>query len=105
MSYSLTTDVGTGIHVLSGELGIYTVPDIRHQFLTLLAAADNIDIDLSGVTEIDTAGLQLMLMTKREQGKQVRFCNHSQVVLKLIDLANLGQTLGDPVFISARGED
>ncbi|MBV8464635.1 MAG: STAS domain-containing protein [Burkholderiales bacterium] len=104
MSYSLSTDAASGVHALSGELGIYTVPDIRQQVLALFAAADNIDIDLSGVTEIDTAGLQLMLMTKREQGKQVRFCNHSQVVLKLIDLANLGQTLGDPVFISARSD-
>lgn len=104
MDYTLSSDPDTGIHALSGELSIYTVAEIRKSLLELLADRNAIHIDLAGITDIDTAGLQLMLLAKRMPGKEVRFCNHSAEVLRLVDLANLGQTLGDPLFISARGE-
>lgn len=60
------------------------------------------DVDLSGVTEIDSAGLQLMLMAKREAailGKEVRFVRHSDPVLELIDLCALAGQFGDPLLI------
>jgi len=104
MDYTLTTDAQTGMHALGGELSIYTVAEIRNNLLALLADTSTLHIDLAGVTDIDTAGLQLMLLTKRAPDKEVRFCNHSAAVLRLVDLANLGQTLGDPLFISARSD-
>jgi hypothetical protein len=44
-----------------------------------------------------------MLIAKRNPGKDVRFINHPQSVLRLVDLANLGEVFGDPLFISATG--
>jgi len=87
--------------ILAGELTIYTVAEIKAALGEAMEADNEIEVDLSGVTEIDTAGLQLMLIVKRNPGKEVRFVNHPASVLRLIDLANLGGALGDPLFISA----
>lgn len=87
--------------ILRGELTIYTVSEIKATLASALERADEIEIDLSGITEADTAGLQLMLIAKCYPGKTVRFVNHPVSVLRLIDLACLGQALGDPLFLSA----
>ena len=87
--------------VLSGELTIYSAAEIKSALAEAMGKANEIEVDLSGVTEIDTAGLQLMLIVKRNRGSDVRFVNHPPEVLRLIDLANLGGALGDPLFISA----
>lgn len=86
---------------LSGELTIYSVTPIKSALAEAMAKASEIEVDLAGVTEIDTAGLQLMLIVKRHPGSAVRFINHPPEVLRLVDLANLGGALGDPLFIAA----
>lgn len=80
---------------LSGELTIFSVQDVRNRLAEAFAQLDELRVDLRAVTEIDTAGLQLMLLACRQPGKQVRFCNPSEVVEHLVELANLGRTLGD----------
>ena len=82
-----------------GELGIYSVSALRTRWLEVLAQHDTLEIDLGRIDEIDTAGLQLMLMAKRSSGRTVRFVNHSEAVLRLLDLANLGGALGDPLLV------
>lgn len=89
---------------LSGELTIYTASEIKQRCAELLTTRSDLEINLSGVTEIDTAGLQLMLLLKRKPGAEVRFIHHSAPVMRLLDLANLAGTLGDPVLISAAKE-
>ena len=86
---------------LSGDLTIYTASDLKQQFSELLEARSEWEVDLSGVAEIDTAGLQLMLLLKRKPGANISFVHHSSAVLRVVDLANLAGTLGDPVLISA----
>ncbi len=86
---------------ICGELTIFSVADIRKRLQEALAAVDTLSVDLSEVTEIDTAGLQLMLLAKRKPGKTVGFCKHPETVLRLIDLANLAQTLDDLLVMQA----
>lgn len=88
---------------LQGELTIYTVGEIRQRLLAAMAMTARLDVDLGGVTEIDTAGLQLMLLAKRKPGTEVRFTQHSAAVLHLVDMANVGLLLGDPLVISGGG--
>lgn len=92
---------------LSGELTIYTVSEICQQFSDRLCACapSECEIDLSGVSEIDTAGLQLMLIMKKRPGVEIRFCHHSNAALRLVDLANLGQALGDPIVFDHSAEE
>lgn len=93
---------GTSARVtLSGELTIYNVAQIKTALTELMHEAKEIEVDLSGIGDIDSAGLQLMLIVKRHPDCSVRLVNHSAEVLRLVDLANLGGALGDPLFISA----
>lgn len=85
---------------LSGELTIYTAGEIKLRFAAL-PAGGTLDVDLSGISEIDSAGLQLMLLLKKKPDTEIRFVHHSAAVLRLVDLANLAGALGDPVILSA----
>ena len=86
---------------LSGEMTIYNAAQIKATLAEAMRGAVELEVDLSGIADIDTAGLQLMLIAKRHPHCRVRFVNHSPEVLRLIDLANLGGALGDPLFIAA----
>lgn len=101
MSWEIKIDKEQKLFALSGELTIFSVQDIRLRLLECLNSVDELVVDLRDVTEVDTAGLQLMLLAKRKPGKTVRFCKHSDAVLRFIDLANVGQALGDPLVIQA----
>lgn len=87
---------------LVGELTIFTAAASREQMLAALAAADEIEMDLSQVSEIDSAGLQLLVAAKREaalHGKVLHFSGHSAAVLDALDLTDLSAHFGDPVLI------
>lgn len=86
---------------LTGELTIYTVGEIKATLAQAMEHADEVEVDLSGVTEVDAAGVQLMLIAKRNPGKSVVFTKHTPAVLRLVDLANLGSTLGDLLVFDA----
>lgn len=61
-----------------------------------------VEVDLSGVSEIDTAGLQLMLALKQRCGSRLRMVHHSAAVLRILDLSNASAHLGDPLLILAK---
>ncbi len=93
---------------ISGEFTIFTAADLKPRLLHAVidAESEDVDIDLSEVSEIDSAGLQLMVMTKRKaqaRGKNVRFVRHSDPVLDLVDLCDLSGFFGDPVLIRSQG--
>ena len=53
---------------------------------------------------MDTAGLQLLILAKREaarQGKSLSIVAHSPAVSQTIDFCNLTAFFGDPVVITA----
>lgn len=92
---------------LQGELTIYAAGAVRTALLDALAGAAELEIDLSGVTEIDTAGLQLLVAAKREAlatGQSLRMSGHSAAAVDLIDLYELAGWFGDPLLLPARGE-
>lgn len=80
---------------LEGELNIYTVASLKSEFSSW--PATHVDIDLSLVSDIDSAGLQWMLMLKRCDGRTVSFSKHSPEVQRLIETAQLAGSLGDPM--------
>lgn len=101
MTCEILVDAAAQSIALQGELTIYTVTTIGNRLRELMTVTDKVEVDLGGVTDIDTAGLQLMLLAKRKPGKEVRFTHHSAAVLRLVDMANVGPLLGDPLVISA----
>jgi anti-anti-sigma factor len=84
---------------LDGEVTIATAAELKAALELAILEHNDTEVDLGAVEEMDTAGLQLMLMAKRCEGKTVRFVNHSAAVLRVLELANLGQQLGDPLLI------
>lgn len=86
---------------IDGEMTIYSVAELKAGFAALAPSCAEIEIDLAGVTDMDTAGLQLMLMAKRIEGRHIRFINHSAAVLQLLEISNLAGAVGDPLVIAA----
>jgi anti-anti-sigma factor len=87
---------------VDGELTIYTATALKRALLDPLDKADEVDVDLSGVAECDTAGFQLLVLLKREaefDGKQVSLIGHSPAVMKVLDLYNMAGFFGDPLVI------
>ncbi|MBE7421480.1 MAG: STAS domain-containing protein [Zoogloeaceae bacterium] len=86
---------------LDGEMTVATAAALRDEMLAALPAeeAAEVELDLSGVSEIDTAGLQLLLQLKRRCGARLRLVNHSPAVLQILDLSRVRARLGDPVVI------
>ena len=95
---------GTQRLSLTEDLTIYHALEQKNHLLDALSGSDVLELDLHQVSDIDTAGLQLLIMLKKEAqrtGKQVAIVAHSQAVHSVIDFCNLGAELGDPLVIPA----
>lgn len=89
---------------IKGELSIFTAADVRRQLLETLEHGTDVEVDLSDVTEMDSAGMQLMVAAKREAAlreRQLRFTGHSPAVFDVLELCDLSGQLGDPLLIQS----
>lgn len=92
---------------IEGELTIFTAAEQKPKLLKFLNKGKQLEINLAGVTEIDTAGLQLLILIKREAaqvGKSLSFVMHSKAVLETLELANLIGPFGDQVVLAHNEE-
>ncbi|AWI76712.1 anti-sigma B factor antagonist [Parazoarcus communis] len=95
---------GTRVAIVD-DMTIYNASAQKQQLLDALAVHDEIEIDLSAVAEIDTAGIQLLILVKREAsrlGKRAVLVAHSAAVREVVDFFNLAASFGDPMLIPAR---
>jgi anti-anti-sigma factor len=89
---------------LSGAMNVYDAVETKARLLTGLAESPELELDLSAVEEIDSAGFQLLILAKREanrQGKALRLVSHSAAVRDILDFYNMAAFFGDPVIIPA----
>lgn len=101
----MTTDADNNeLQVLTPEnLTIYSVAELRELFKTSLAEHNQLEVNLAQVSEIDCAGLQLMVSLKKSalaEDKNVAFTAHSREVVELLDLLNMHEFFGDQVMLS-----
>ncbi len=90
--------------VVSNDLTIYHALELKPTLLDALATTQELELNLSQVSEMDTAGLQLLILLKKEAqraGKCVRIVAHSQAVSSIIDFCNMAAEFGDPLVIPA----
>lgn len=88
--------------VVEGEMTIYTALALKEALLAALAQCETVETNLAGVSEIDTAGLQLLIMAKTEaqaRGKTLSITGHSPAVLEVLNLCDLEGFFGDNVLI------
>lgn len=103
LTYHVTQHDGGPSLKLSGALTIYTVAEARHEIPARLAKQGSRVLDLAGIEELDTAGVQLLLWLKRElagQGRALTITGHSPVVVDVFDLLKLATAFGDPILLS-----
>jgi len=89
---------------IADDLTIYHAIALKEQLLGNLKEHAAIELDLSQVAQIDTSGVQLLMLAKREcqqQGKTLSIVAHSPAVHELMDFYNLAGFFGDPLVIPA----
>ncbi|MBA5685629.1 STAS domain-containing protein [Rugamonas apoptosis] len=87
---------------IDGELTIYRAADVKSQLLEALRQAALLEVDLSGVTELDTAGLQVLMLAKQvaaTDGRALRLVGHSPAVMDVFEMLDLGAYFGDALLI------
>lgn len=87
---------------VEGDVTIYSAAEFKRQLLDQLGAAPAVEVNLSRVGEMDTAGFQVLYLAKREaamNGKTLQLVSHSTAVLEVMDLYNMATYFGDPMVI------
>lgn len=90
---------GNWLLTLSGPLTIYEVADVRAVLKTLPPAPQQLSINLADVDEIDTAGLQLLLVLNKWLGEHLHLTHHSEAVIEQLDLFQLAPLFGDEIVL------
>lgn len=87
---------------IAGEMTIYDAVEMKSRLMAQLDRAREMEVDLSGVSELDSAGLQLLILLKREaarHGKVLRLLAHSLAVLEVFTLSRADTLFGDAVVL------
>lgn len=82
---------------IEGELTVFTAAYQKTLLLAFLNTGDELEINLSKVSEIDTAGLQLLISIRREaaqSGKALSFAMHCKRRLVTPELPRFSQAFG-----------
>ncbi len=105
----MTSSVATPPEALltfDGEMTIYTAAEQFQRLQQHLNTHASLVLDLSGVTELDSAGLQLLLLAQTEatrRGLLFRLQHPSATVQEVLQLLRLDRTLMPPTAASQRG--
>jgi len=89
---------------IDGELSIYRAAELRESLQSALAAGNGLELDLSGVSELDSAGVQLLMAAKKtalSTGQELHLVAHSPAVLEVFETLDLAGHFGDPLVMPA----
>ncbi|CAH1195743.1 Anti-sigma factor antagonist [Candidatus Nitrotoga sp. BS] len=103
MPISSRNNNGQSLLHIEGDMTIYTAADMKDELMNHIAQPCDREIDLSEVSEMDSAGLQILILAKRDSerhGTSLRLTGHSRAVLDVLDMCNLAPYFGDPVVLS-----
>jgi anti-anti-sigma factor len=88
---------------LAGELTIYEVGEAKAQLGPELDRHRSLQLNLSGLEELDTAGVQVLVWLKQEarrRGVALGFTAHSPAVIEVFDLLQVAGLFGDAILIA-----
>jgi anti-sigma B factor antagonist len=94
--------MSTRVLRIDGELTIYRADEIKALLLAALAEPSDLELDLSGVSELDTAGLQLLMLAKKTAlagSHALHLVAHSTAVTGVFELLDLAGYFGDPLVL------
>lgn len=87
---------------IEGEFTIFRAAELMP---VLLSDPPPTEIDLSKVTEFDTAGLQLLMQAKKNAvaaKRELRLVSHSPAVIEVFELLNVSPYFGDPLVMDSQ---
>ena len=86
--------------VVDGEMTIYRAAELREGLLAALAQGEgDFTIDLAAVTEMDSAGVQLLMAARKSAeaaGFALHLAGHSPAVVEVLETLGLAAVLGEP---------
>ena len=88
---------------VEGEMTIYTSAELKEKLVPALADKRPLEINLARVTEIDSAGVQLLMLAKKEclaSEHKMTLTEHSSAVVEVFELMDLVSYFNDPVVLS-----
>ncbi|PRC91130.1 STAS domain-containing protein [Solimicrobium silvestre] len=89
---------------IEGEMDIYRAAELKNTLLAALDQTKQLELDLASVSELDTAGVQVLIMIKKQalaNGRTLRLIAHSRAVIEVLKLFNLITYFDDSPLISA----
>jgi anti-sigma B factor antagonist len=88
---------------IEGAMTISNAAALKKDLIKHMAKPGEHEIVLTDVSEMDTAGMQLLMLAKRQATRHdtpLRLTGHSPAVLGVMDTYNLAAYFGDPIWIS-----
>lgn len=88
---------------LGESLDIASAADARSRLLQVSQSSDNLELDLSSLSDIDTAGIQILLALRQQrlrQGVRTRMVHPSQPILDAFGLLGLQHVFDEAVVVS-----
>jgi anti-sigma B factor antagonist len=89
---------------IQDEMTIYNVLEHKDKLYPYLKNEHGLQVDLSNVSEIDSAGMQLLIFLKYQsdiEKKEITFIEHSESVMEVINIFNFSSFFDVPVTSSA----
>lgn len=87
---------------IDGEMTIYNATGLQTALMPMIAQPRDLEINLAGVTEIDSAGVQLLMLAKTERDRHQQLlilADHSSAVLDVFELMGLHVWFNDAVVL------
>jgi anti-sigma B factor antagonist len=87
---------------IEGELTVFTAHALKDSLMAAFEADAHVHVDLSGVSEVDGAGVQLLMAAKREareRGASLTLSGHPPQLIAALELADLAREFGDALVL------
>ena len=88
---------------IEGEMTIYNAEVIKENLDGIIDDPRELEINLSKINEIDSAGIQLLMLTKKERAlhdRKTSLAAHSNAVVDVLEIFGLVPYFGDPVVMT-----
>jgi anti-sigma B factor antagonist len=88
----------SNVIAIEGELTIYRAAELKPLLLAALPGSGPIELDLAEVSEVDTAGVQLLMLLRREAqalGRSLRLRSPSPAMVDAFELLDLTAWFGE----------
>lgn len=90
---------------IEGEMSIYNAKEMKESLDSVMDGTHEVEINLSKVNEIDTVGVQLLMLVKKAlagNDQTLTLTEHSAAVVDVFELMGLVSYFNDPVVLPGR---